>query len=169
MLKKTLSIYSLLHWKIFSKILQQAYFNVIWTWSQLNGKCNLSTCICKQNITLHQPPDDVTCIAWNRQVQHILASTYAGRCVVWDLRKNEPIIKVSDSMSRVSNTSPSAHLKEKSALEMSMHLLGCLFFLSWLSHTHTDGFWQWFIGRSVDTSMKCELANRSDKPTRMAT
>ena len=47
------------------------------------------------------PPDDVTCVAWNRQVQHILASTYAGRCVVWDLRKNEPIIKVSDSMSRV--------------------------------------------------------------------
>lgn len=48
-----------------------------------------------------QPPDDVTCVAWNRQVQHILASTYAGRCVVWDLRKNEPIIKVSDSMSRI--------------------------------------------------------------------
>ena len=50
---------------------------------------------------LMQPPDDVTCLSWNRQVQHILASTYAGRCVVWDLRKNEPIIKVSDSMSRV--------------------------------------------------------------------
>ncbi|ELU08343.1 hypothetical protein CAPTEDRAFT_20326 [Capitella teleta] len=48
-----------------------------------------------------QPPDDVTCIAWNQQVQHILASTYAGRCIVWDLRKNEPIIKVSDSMSRI--------------------------------------------------------------------
>ena len=44
----------------------------------------------------------MTCIAWNRQVQHILASTFAGRCVVWDLRKNEPIIKVSDSMARVS-------------------------------------------------------------------
>ena len=42
-----------------------------------------------------QPPDDVTCLAWNRQVQHILASTFASRCVVWDLRKNEPIIKVS--------------------------------------------------------------------------
>ncbi len=53
-----------------------------------------------------QPPDDVTCLAWNRQVQHILASTYAGRCVVWDLRKNEPIIKVSDSMSRVCVTTP---------------------------------------------------------------
>ena len=44
--------------------------------------------------TLSQPPDDVTCLAWNRQVQHILASTFSSRCVVWDLRKNEPIIKV---------------------------------------------------------------------------
>jgi len=44
--------------------------------------------------TLSQPPDDVTCLAWNQQVQHILASTFATRCVVWDLRKNEPIIKV---------------------------------------------------------------------------
>jgi len=48
-----------------------------------------------------QPIDDVRCIAWNRQVQHILASTFSTRCVVWDLRKNEPIIKVSDSTSRV--------------------------------------------------------------------
>ena len=39
-------------------------------------------------------------MAWNRQVQHILASTFASRCVVWDLRKNDPIIKVSDSTSR---------------------------------------------------------------------
>ena len=41
-------------------------------------------------------------MAWNRQVQHILASNFAARCVVWDLRKNEPIIKISDSMSQVS-------------------------------------------------------------------
>lgn len=45
--------------------------------------------------TLSQPPDDVTCLAWNCQVQHILASTFSSRCVVWDLRKNEPIIKVT--------------------------------------------------------------------------
>ncbi|GAB1598791.1 protein transport protein Sec31A-like [Argonauta hians] len=45
------------------------------------------------------PPEEVTCIAWNCQVQHILASTFSARCVVWDLRKNEPIIKISDSMS----------------------------------------------------------------------
>ncbi|XP_074647713.1 protein transport protein Sec31A-like [Tubulanus polymorphus] len=47
------------------------------------------------------PPDDVACVAWNQQVQHILGSTFAARCVVWDLRKNEPIIKISDSMSRI--------------------------------------------------------------------
>jgi protein transport protein SEC31 len=47
------------------------------------------------------PPDDVTCLAWNKQVQHILASTFAGRCVVWDLKKNEPIIRIADSMSRI--------------------------------------------------------------------
>ncbi|XP_070494385.1 protein transport protein Sec31A isoform X3 [Chironomus tepperi] len=48
-----------------------------------------------------QPLEDVCGIAWNLQVQHILASTFATRCVVWDLRKNEPIIKLSDSQSRV--------------------------------------------------------------------
>jgi len=48
-----------------------------------------------------QPLDDVRCVAWNRQVQHILASNFASRCVVWDLRKNDPIIKVSDSTSRM--------------------------------------------------------------------
>lgn len=49
------------------------------------------------------PLEDINSIAWNRQVQHILASTSPnGRSVVWDLRKNEPIIQVSDSSSRVS-------------------------------------------------------------------
>jgi len=48
-----------------------------------------------------QPLDDVKCVSWNRQVQHILASTFATRCVVWDLRKNDPIIKVSDSTGRM--------------------------------------------------------------------
>ena len=46
-----------------------------------------------------QPLEDVKSVAWNRQVQHILASTSHSKCVVWDLRKNEPIIKVSDSTS----------------------------------------------------------------------
>lgn len=48
------------------------------------------------------PPDNISCVAWNRQVQHILASASpCGRCVVWDLRKNEPIIKVSDQSATV--------------------------------------------------------------------
>ncbi|XP_054544125.1 protein transport protein Sec31A isoform X4 [Talpa occidentalis] len=49
-----------------------------------------------------QPAEDISCIAWNRQVQHILASASpSGRATVWDLRKNEPIIKVSDHTNRM--------------------------------------------------------------------
>lgn len=41
-------------------------------------------------------------MAWNRQVQHILASASpSGRASVWDLRKNDLIIKVSDHSNRV--------------------------------------------------------------------
>ncbi|KAM4707945.1 protein transport protein Sec31A isoform 3-T3 [Discoglossus pictus] len=49
-----------------------------------------------------QPLEDISCISWNRQVQHILASTSpSGRATVWDLRKNEPILKVSDHSNRM--------------------------------------------------------------------
>lgn len=77
-----------------------------------------------------QPPDDVVSVSWNKQgrsvisihykrsfkfniylyifyfiflfsVQHILTTTFPARCMVWDLRKNEPIIKLSDSTARV--------------------------------------------------------------------
>ncbi|XP_040274003.1 protein transport protein Sec31A isoform X11 [Bufo bufo] len=49
-----------------------------------------------------QPLEDISCIAWNRQVQHILASASpSGRATVWDLRKNEPILKVSDHSNRM--------------------------------------------------------------------
>ncbi|KAF5291494.1 hypothetical protein FQR65_LT01806 [Abscondita terminalis] len=48
-----------------------------------------------------QPFEEVHCVAWNRQVQHILASTFSSKCVVWDLRKNETIIKLTDSVSRI--------------------------------------------------------------------
>lgn len=48
------------------------------------------------------PLEDVSCVSWNRQVQHILGSSSpSGRSVVWDLRKNEPIIQISDSSSKV--------------------------------------------------------------------
>ena len=49
-----------------------------------------------------QPPDDVSSVAFNKQVAHIMASTCNGKCVVWDLRKSESIIKVSDHMSKAS-------------------------------------------------------------------
>ncbi|XP_066261911.1 protein transport protein Sec31A [Euwallacea similis] len=48
-----------------------------------------------------QPLEDVLSVAWNRQVQHILASSFAFKCVIWDLRKNEPIIKLTDTVSRI--------------------------------------------------------------------
>ncbi|XP_022916302.2 protein transport protein Sec31A isoform X1 [Onthophagus taurus] len=48
-----------------------------------------------------QPPEDVVSIQWNKQVEHILASTFYSKCVVWDLRKNEPIIKLTDTISRI--------------------------------------------------------------------
>lgn len=58
------------------------------------------------------PPDNISCLSWNRQVQHILASTSpCGRCVVWDLRKNEPIIKVGDQSAMVRITSVAASLE----------------------------------------------------------
>lgn len=44
--------------------------------------------------TKTQPFEDIQAVAWNRQVQHILASVFASRCVIWDLRKNEQIIKL---------------------------------------------------------------------------
>ncbi|EDL41932.1 mCG131756 [Mus musculus] len=48
------------------------------------------------------PPEDIKALSWNLQVQHILASAHpSGKAVVWDLRKNEPIIKVSSHSSRM--------------------------------------------------------------------
>ncbi|XP_069045011.1 protein transport protein Sec31A isoform X1 [Lepisosteus oculatus] len=52
--------------------------------------------------TKSQPHEDISVVAWNRQVQHILASAHpSGKAVVWDLRKNEPIIKISDHSNRM--------------------------------------------------------------------
>lgn len=49
-----------------------------------------------------QPVEDISFVSWNRQVQHILASANpSGRASVWDLRKNDLIIKVSDHSNRV--------------------------------------------------------------------
>ncbi|XP_037133476.1 protein transport protein Sec31A isoform X1 [Syngnathus acus] len=52
--------------------------------------------------TKAQPAEDISVVSWNRQVQHILASANpSGKAVVWDLRKNEPIIKISDHSNRM--------------------------------------------------------------------
>uniref|UniRef100_A0A8C9NY10 Protein transport protein Sec31A n=1 Tax=Serinus canaria TaxID=9135 RepID=A0A8C9NY10_SERCA len=52
--------------------------------------------------TKSQPREDISVVSWNRQVQHILSSAHpSGKAVVWDLRKNEPIIKVSDHSNRM--------------------------------------------------------------------
>ncbi|XP_051529544.1 protein transport protein Sec31A-like isoform X2 [Myxocyprinus asiaticus] len=49
-----------------------------------------------------QPAEDVSVVAWNSQVPHILASANpSGKAVVWDQRKNEPIIKISDHSNRM--------------------------------------------------------------------
>ncbi|XP_040053267.2 protein transport protein Sec31A isoform X1 [Gasterosteus aculeatus] len=49
-----------------------------------------------------KPLEDIGCVSWNRQVQHILASASpSGRASVWDLRKNDLIIKVSDHSNRM--------------------------------------------------------------------
>lgn len=57
--------------------------------------CACLTFVCK-------PVEDVSFVSWNRQVQHILASANpSGRASVWDLRKNDLIIKVSDHSNRV--------------------------------------------------------------------
>jgi protein transport protein SEC31 len=40
---------------------------------------------------------EVTCLAWNRKVQHILASTSAdGTTIVWDLKRQRPVISFTD-------------------------------------------------------------------------
>ncbi|XP_045294535.1 protein transport protein Sec31B isoform X7 [Leopardus geoffroyi] len=57
-----------------------------------------------------QPPEDIKALAWNRQVQHILASAHpSGKAVVWDLRKNEPIIRVSDHSNRMHSSGLAWH------------------------------------------------------------
>lgn len=48
------------------------------------------------------PADQISCVAWNKLVPHILSSSsHVGRVVVWDLRKSEAIIKVGDQSAMV--------------------------------------------------------------------
>ena len=47
-----------------------------------------------------QPLSPIRAVAWNAKIQHILGSLVGlpsgTQAVVWDLRKNEPIIKIQD-------------------------------------------------------------------------
>ncbi|KFO32289.1 Protein transport protein Sec31B [Fukomys damarensis] len=48
-----------------------------------------------------QLSEDIRALCWNQKVQHILSfANPSGMVVVWDLRKNKPIIKVSDHYNR---------------------------------------------------------------------
>ncbi|CAI7811825.1 unnamed protein product [Closterium sp. NIES-54] len=47
------------------------------------------------------PQGEISCLAWNRKVQHIVATTsYSGLSVVWDLRKQKQVISFADPVSR---------------------------------------------------------------------
>ncbi|MFT7807196.1 protein transport protein Sec31B-like isoform X1 [Arapaima gigas] len=74
----------------------------IYIWD-LNNFNNPMTPGAKSQVNIKfQPVEDISVVAWNRQVQHILASAHpSGKAVVWDLRKNEPIIKISDHSNRM--------------------------------------------------------------------
>ena len=46
-------------------------------------------------------PADIACVAWNRKVSHILASTsHNGTSVVWDLKLKRPVINFTDTNNR---------------------------------------------------------------------
>uniref|UniRef100_F6V3Q6 SEC31 homolog B, COPII coat complex component n=1 Tax=Ornithorhynchus anatinus TaxID=9258 RepID=F6V3Q6_ORNAN len=67
-----------------------------------------------------QPPEDVSALCWNWQVQHILSSAHpSGKAVVWDLRKNEPIIKVSDHSNRMHCSAMAWHPEVATQLVLS--------------------------------------------------
>lgn len=64
--------------------------------------CNERIMNIRAHVFVSKPLEDISCVSWNRQVQHILASASpSGRASVWDLRKNDLIIKVSDHSNRV--------------------------------------------------------------------
>lgn len=88
-----------------------------------------------------QPHEDISVVSWNRQVQHILSSAHpSGKAVVWDLRKNEPIIKVSDHSNRVSGGTTVILTSLQHAMcdcETVAHALGIKWF-------YCESCWGWF-------------------------
>lgn len=75
--------------------------------------------------------EDISCVSWNKQVQHILASASpGGKASVWDLRKNDLIIKVSDHSNRVRHSSslwmPDVGIYRKPLVQSQLALPFCL-------------------------------------------
>eukprot|EP00307_Rebecca_sp_RCC1486_P002525 CAMPEP_0119433260 /NCGR_PEP_ID=MMETSP1335-20130426/49318_1 /TAXON_ID=259385 /ORGANISM="Chrysoculter rhomboideus, Strain RCC1486" /LENGTH=482 /DNA_ID=CAMNT_0007459095 /DNA_START=9 /DNA_END=1454 /DNA_ORIENTATION=+ len=49
---------------------------------------------------------DISCVAWNRKVHHILASTsHSGQTVVWDLKLKRPVISFNDPNNKTQRNS----------------------------------------------------------------
>ena len=52
------------------------------------------------------PPADISCVAWNRKVPHIMASTsHGGQSVVWDLKLKRSVINFTDPNNRAQRNS----------------------------------------------------------------
>lgn len=88
------------------------------------------------DICFSQPVEDISVVSWNRQVQHILASANpSGKAVVWDLRKNEPIIKISDHSNRVGglNTKLYSHFLK---ISFSWKPFSSVYNKSYLTYAH---------------------------------
>lgn len=98
----------------------------------VNNVCNrLNECIMtkRPHVFVSKPLEDISCVSWNRQVQHILASASpSGRASVWDLRKNDLIIKVSDHSNRV-RCSFCTQMKSWTILQCCPLNLNCLLFV----------------------------------------
>lgn len=63
------------------------------------------------------PPADISCVTWNRKVQHILASTsHNGQSVVWDLKLKKPVISFTD---------PNNKTQRNSVIEWSPDVVSC--------------------------------------------
>merc|ERR1711892_336198 len=71
-----------------------------------------------------QPLSPITACAWNAKVQHILGTLIGlpsgTQAVIWDLRKNEPIIKIQDRSAKITHSALSWN-----PLEPTQFALGC--------------------------------------------
>ena len=79
---------------------------------------------CNNFSNFWQPLSPITCVAWNAKVQHILGTLIGlpsgTQAVIWDLRKNEPIIKIQDRSARLMSSTMSWN-----PLEPTQFALGC--------------------------------------------